>query len=76
MTSIGDLWTVLKPGVIPVEVSPETESVLRRVFFIGAAAALSLHGSVQADEQRVTRKSLESLEEEIATELGLPDGGE
>ena len=72
MNALGGLWNTLKPGIIPIEVSPETERVLRRVFFMGATAALSLHGHVQAEEQRITRRSLEELEAEIAKELELP----
>ena len=72
MNALGDLWNTLRPAIIPIPVSPETERILRRVFFMGATAALSLHGHVQAEEQRVTKRSLEELEAEIARELDLP----
>jgi hypothetical protein len=73
MSPLGDLWSVLRPGILPIPVAPETEHVLKRVFFAGAAAALSLHGQIQAEEHRVTRRSLETLEAEIAEELQLPE---
>ena len=72
MNALGDLWNTLKPAIIPIPVSPETERVLRRVFFMGAVSALSLHGHVQAEEQRVIKRSLEELEAEISRELDLP----
>jgi len=71
--SLNDLWEILKPGIITVPISPETEAILKRVYFIGAASALSLHGSVQADEHRGTKASLEHLESEISDYLNLEE---
>ena len=70
---LNDLWESLKPGIIPIEVSEGTERVLHRVFFAGAAAALSLQGAIEAEAQRLVHLSLTSLENEVARELQLPE---
>jgi len=73
---LSGVWSTLKPGIITVPVSEETGEIIRRAFFAGAAAALSLHGNIQADAQRLTRLSLVTLENEIAFELKLPNEGD
>jgi len=73
INGLNDLWESLKPGIIPIVVSEETERVLHRVFFAGAAAALSLQGAAEAEAQRLVHYSLTSLEGEVARELQLPE---
>jgi hypothetical protein len=78
VSALNDLWEVMKPAILTIPVSEGTERILRKVFFMGAAASLTLHGTVQASEHKATQASLHALEQEISATLGLPEenGGE
>jgi len=67
--NLQELWESLKPGIIPIEVSEKTEYILHRVFFAGAAAALTLQGAAESVAQKVVHESLTTLENEVAAQL-------
>jgi hypothetical protein len=71
--NLQDLWEALKPGIIPIEVSEKTEYILHRVFFAGAAAALTLQGAAESEAHKVLHMSLAILENEVAAQLQLPE---
>jgi hypothetical protein len=71
---LAGMWQALKPKMIPVPVSEGTEAILRQAFYAGAGAALMLHGSIQADAQRLTHTSLSALEKEVTDELDKSGG--